>query len=214
MKQIIVVALSVLAASCQSQNNPFRSDQFVPVTHGERLYVINSRTGKTFQLKDGKRFDVSEPDLDLQKLLDEFENRKVRFESKLGNPSLMTVSGMAKPIAEQPKVLAKVTPYVESIKELTGTVFSLQFVDSDGFELSREAVSVSDFTSSIDGEGGYVGFSIQKDLRIPMEEFRLVSSVGVIWYDELDGALTAWLETDAGQQWRQSKDDSKGADAE
>ena len=192
-----------LVVGCSSEHNPLGADNYEMRVVGEDTYVINTRTGAVFLIEDGVKVDIRVDGPTIDDLLAEYDSRLVNFDTSIAG--VVSVQGAVKLVGETPKVRGSVGPYIPAVQKLTGALFTLNFLDSDGFRLGTLDISTSDLTRTVDGKGGYSGWSFQKDVFMDQPMVKLVEVVNAIWYEPLNEAVDAWLKSEEGKAWQQAR---------
>ena len=192
-----------LVVGCSSERNPLGADNYEMRAFGEDVYVLNTRTGAVFRIEDDVKVDIHADGRSIDDLMAEYDSRLVNFDTAIAE--IVSVQGAVKLVGEVPKVRGSVGPYVPAVRKLTGVLFNLNFLDSDGFQLGTLSISASDLTRQVDGKGGYLGWSFQKDLFMDQSLVKLVQVVNATWYDPLNEAVDAWLKSEEGKAWQQAR---------
>jgi len=197
--QLFVLLSCLILASCGSKNFPFGDDKYETVVHQGELYLVNMRTGEIARVQGN---DLQRIRLTRSNALSPRQH-SLRFDHKFGSKRVFQIEGIVKQIGNTVKIRGTAKPYILDLDtpNSEGAIFFISFEETDRFEIGNIAISTSDLRTSIGESGSPEAFSFQKDVLMPIDQFKETTATEVIWFPELDAAVEEWLKTDDGLEY-------------
>lgn len=197
---LLVLLICLNLASCDSKSFPLGDDEYETVVHEGQLYVINRRIGEIARVQgnDLQTIRLTRP----TKFSPIKHKQSLRFDDNFGRKHIFRIAGMVKEIGNTVKIRGVATPYILEVDSASEErLFSIRFMEKDGFVIGRVEIFASDMTTTVDETGEPGGFSFQKDVAIPIDQFREATVTSVEWYPMLDATVEEWLKTDEGIEY-------------
>jgi hypothetical protein len=165
---------------------------------GDRLFVLNKRTGEVYTLQDGELRPVArnpeaawEPTIDHEQAA---RARSVRRKVWMFDDVLL-VEAQTKYRNGEVEIRGSIEPYIKNLSTIyVGTAFTLQFLDPDFFRVVEVDIRTDDLTRVVDDEGKPDSYSFAKRVVVKPEDWREAFIMDVAWTNQVDSAVKAWKD--------------------
>ena len=197
MRAGIAIAIVSVLVACGGEDLGW----WESVAAGERIFLLNKRTGDLYTVQDGEIRPVvrnlDEPWEGQAKPVD--HERAARMHSLNQSAWLfddvVKVSVNSKYRDGQVELHGTIEPYIKGLSELpTCSVFTLEFQEFGFFRVVDTELESSDLVQTVGSDGQPRSYAFTKRLPVAPEDWQEASLLSVQWTDPTDKTVSAWKQ--------------------
>jgi hypothetical protein len=173
---------------------------------GDRLYVLNKRTGEVLTLPDGELrtvarntdaiWDGPPQPVDHERLAR--EHVVDRRTDVMGD--LLEIKVRSKYRHGQVEVRGTISPYIDGLAKLyVGPLFGLEFSDRDSFRVVEVGVDAGQLVNVVGSDGRPGLFQFVTRAEVSAEDWLDAQLLNVTWKEKTETAVSAWAKANPEQ---------------